>query len=196
MTLRARLEARLGPGIKPGAVLWDLDNTLIDRDSAAAAVFREASLSPERQAKLAELDDHGRGDRESLFQAWRSHTGQPLDQAGWARALCRHLQPDLQLISDLQELSLDYKMAIVTNGGGETQRAKIRAAGLDRVFSPELIFISGERGWSKPDPRLFQLACNRLNVAPSCAVMVGDQLETDGKGAEAAGLSFVLAGQL
>lgn len=46
----------------------------------------------------------------------------------------------------------------------------------------------------KPTPLLFELACQRLSVAPGEAVMIGDNPETDGEGAKRAGVHAILVG--
>lgn len=52
-------------------------------------------------------------------------------------------------------LRAGVRMALVTDGRSNTQRAKIRALGLDKYFAPDLIFISGERGHDKYEPNNF-----------------------------------------
>ena len=42
----------------------------------------------------------------------------------------------------------------------------------------------------KPEPAMFRLACDRLAIDPSDGVMIGDNPQTDGVGAEAIGLAF------
>ena len=43
----------------------------------------------------------------------------------------------------------------------------------------DLILISEEVGFSKPDRRIFELALNKLNVQPEETLFVGDDLEKD-----------------
>jgi len=78
------------------------------------------------------------------------------------------------------------KLAVVTNGEGEAQRAKLTAIGLAERFA--LVVASGEVGVAKPDAAIFALACERLGVEPSEAAHVGDRLDLDAHGAAAAGL--------
>ncbi|MBA9056440.1 HAD-IA family hydrolase [Streptomyces murinus] len=40
---------------------------------------------------------------------------------------------------------------------------------------PCAYFLSFEHGVKKPDPRIFQMACDKLGVAPDDALMVGDE---------------------
>ncbi|WP_348771702.1 HAD-IA family hydrolase [Streptomyces sp. S816] len=41
---------------------------------------------------------------------------------------------------------------------------------------PCAYFLSFEHGVKKPDPWIFQMACDKLGVAPDDALMVGDEL--------------------
>jgi putative hydrolase of the HAD superfamily len=51
---------------------------------------------------------------------------------------------------------------------------------------------SAEVGLHKPDPRIFELACARLGVAPSEAAHVGDHHYADLLGARAIGMNAIL----
>ncbi len=156
------------------AVLFDLDNTLIDRDGAFRALVRDDSA-------LLALDAGGHGDRAALLAALG------LTQEELGRELASRLRPDPELLAALAELGSRVPIGIVTNGGSQTQRAKLAASGLGSVVRQ--VWISGEVGLAKPDPRLFELACNELGVAPGRTLFVGDH-ETDRAGAAAAGLVF------
>jgi len=56
----------------------------------------------------------------------------------------------------------------------------------------DTVTISTEVGLEKPDPKIVELACSNLGVAPSQAVMIGDSLELDHPAALAAGCSSIL----
>jgi putative hydrolase of the HAD superfamily len=66
----------------------------------------------------------------------------------------------------------------------------ISGVGLGELVST--IVCSAEVGLHKPDPRIFELACKRLAVAPAEAAHVGDHYYSDIIGAEVAGLRPVL----
>ena len=51
---------------------------------------------------------------------------------------------------------------------------------------------SGETGYEKPDPRIFEAALRKARVIASEAVFIGDQLESDIYGAENAGMRPIL----
>jgi putative hydrolase of the HAD superfamily len=86
----------------------------------------------------------------------------------------------------LERLAGRYPLVLVTNGIGSMQREKIEALRLDRWF-PHLL-ISGEVGSWKPDPKIFQRALELAGCEPREALMVGDNLERDVKGAAALGI--------
>jgi putative hydrolase of the HAD superfamily len=54
------------------------------------------------------------------------------------------------------------------------------------------IVVSAEAGSTKPEPRIYELALERLRCAPEEAIFVGDSLETDVAGAHAAGVRAIL----
>ncbi len=56
----------------------------------------------------------------------------------------------------------------------------------------DFAITSGEIGFEKPDPRIFEAALARANVTADQAALVGDQLESDIYGAEAVGMRPIL----
>jgi putative hydrolase of the HAD superfamily len=81
------------------------------------------------------------------------------------------------------------RVGIITNGDLDFQLAKIERMGLaPRV---EHVIASGELGFAKPDPRIFEHACAVFGVPPTSAAYVGDRLHTDAIGAANAGLAGV-----
>lgn len=65
-------------------------------------------------------------------------------------------------------------------------------AGLGLTDVVETVVSSADVGLRKPDPRIFELACERLGVEAARCAHVGDHLYADVLGARAAGLSPVL----
>lgn len=171
------------------AVLFDLDNTLLDRDEAFATCVRETFPSLEQRAHLRRLDLGGRGCRETFFAAWRDFSGEPMDQDIFSRRLASRLAPNPRLLAALRGFAV--RLALVSNGGSVSQRRKLRATALDTVFPAEHIWISGERGADKPDPAMLLLACRALRVRPGQCLMVGDREDEDGTAACAAGMAFL-----
>lgn len=77
-------------------------------------------------------------------------------------------------------------VAVVSNIGWDLRPVFVRH-GLDEYVDAYL--LSFELGAQKPDPRIFEAACERLAVDPAEALMVGDDLPADG-GATALGCAF------
>lgn len=81
------------------------------------------------------------------------------------------------------------KLALITNGDAESQRAKVEKLGLIAYFP--VCLIEGEIGFGKPDPRIFQLAMNKMHAHAEETWMLGDRLEFDIIGAQNAGIMGV-----
>jgi len=81
-------------------------------------------------------------------------------------------QPTLDLL-----LSRGYRLGLLTNGDGETQRYKIKRFDLAKYF--KTILIEGEIGFGKPDVRMYRLALSALGLTPEQTYMVGDNLSWD-----------------
>lgn len=92
-------------------------------------------------------------------------------------------------IEVLEALSKKYILAIITNGSGIQQRKKIRKLNIEHYFKE--IIVSDEIGISKPNKKIYELACNKLNEKPEECLMCGDQLNTDVYGALNAGMNAV-----
>jgi HAD superfamily hydrolase (TIGR01509 family) len=81
------------------------------------------------------------------------------------------------------------KLAVVSNSEG-TVEAMLNAVGLGRHM--ETVIDSWVVGVAKPDPGIFRIALDRLNVDARDAIMVGDTPSADIVGAQAAGIAAVL----
>jgi putative hydrolase of the HAD superfamily len=90
----------------------------------------------------------------------------------------------------LMELSQEYKLALLSNSWLEAPRQALRDHGYGRWF--DVMICSFDIGIPKPDPKIFQFTLDMLGVRASEAVMVGDSIEADIKGALEAGLGAVL----
>jgi putative hydrolase of the HAD superfamily len=88
--------------------------------------------------------------------------------------------------------SAGYRLAIVSNAEGQVE-ADARRFGLAPYF--DVIIDSHIVGVAKPDPRIFQIALERLSVGPDEARFAGDIYSIDVKGARAAGIEARLIDQ-
>ncbi len=85
------------------------------------------------------------------------------------------VQPHQELVNVLKKLSENHKIGILTNGVGEVQRKKIEKLGIEEHVDE--IIISNPEGVRKPDPKIFQLAKERLNAENY--IYIGDTYEED-----------------
>jgi putative hydrolase of the HAD superfamily len=70
---------------------------------------------------------------------------------------------------------LGVRLALITNGAAEPQRAKVIRFALTERF--DHVQIEGEHGFGKPEERAYTHAMEALSVAPHQTWMVGDNLE-------------------
>lgn len=182
--------------------LFDLDNTLIDRQLAfsvwAAEFADERELGDEAARWLISADRRGVRPRDQFFHEVREHFGlaEPADGL-WAAFRAR--MPDLvrcepQVLDGLSQLRTSgWRVGIVSNGMADNQLMKIERSGLgERV---DACCVSGEVGIRKPDVRIFQLAAERCgrDLAEG-GWMIGDHPEHDIAGGRAAGLRTMWVG--
>ena len=71
--------------------------------------------------------------------------------------------------------ALGVKLALVTNGAADTQRAKVERFALSHRF--DHIQIEGEHGFGKPEERAYLHAMDALGVTAPETWMIGDNLE-------------------
>ena len=114
-----------------------------------------------------------------------------------AEAMTKRYLSDVVLLpgaAEVLELTRHLPRALVTNGPSDMQRAAVRQVGLENAF--QAIVVSGDENVSvrKPNPRIFELACERLGTEPENTLMVGDNLEADIRGALAYGMQAVWLG--
>ena len=131
-----------------------------------------------REAYLHVLRDTGLPDHQA-----RSLYNRVVDPGSWTP------YPDtVEVLRSLREHKL--KTAVVSNIAFDIRPA-FQTAG---AHADEFV-LSFEVGAVKPDPRIFQVALDRLGVAAEEAIMVGDSEENDGA-ARALGCDFVLVDPL
>lgn len=85
----------------------------------------------------------------------------------------------------LELLNKTYQLHIITNGFKEVQHVKMSNSGLKPYFSN--VLISEELGFNKPDIKIFKHAEQLCNTSSKHCLMIGDNFETDIKGAKNAG---------
>lgn len=180
-------------------LLVDLDGTLIDRNRAfrAAAVrFLAGCGIADDPAWLLEQDGDGYTPRAELAAALQARYPQlpgPAVAAFLDRGAADDVELDRPVRDGLAALRAEgWRLAVVTNGGVEQQRAKLTRTGLDRLTDVQV--ISEAVGLRKPDPAIFALAAELSGRSAAAAWVVGDSAGNDIAGAVAAGCRSVWVG--
>ncbi len=188
-------------------VLFDLDNTLSDFESAqrialpgllaehgvadgAALIptFKELASPLWAQLEAGELTLETLNDER--FRRLVEHTGLDLDPAVVAPQYLAWLGRSGELwpgaLPLLDRLLGTVDMGLVTNGYSEVQRPRLDKFDLNRYFSS--VTVSSEIGHAKPSNAFFDVAlAAHGNPDPSTVLVVGDSLSSDIAGGAAAG---------
>ena len=97
----------------------------------------------------------------------------PLALAELARGISRRrLRVAPHAIEMIEALRGRFRLAIVTDAQSAWARAELHKVGLLHYF--DIIVVSGDHGYRKPDSRLFQMALDRIGV-PAAQAMVRRQ---------------------
>ena len=83
-----------------------------------------------------------------------------------------------------------YPMAVVSDAQKVFCLEEGEMLGIDEYF--DHIVLSTQYGFTKPDRRLFDIACSLLGLPPEQVVYIGDHPEKDVHGAKQTGMSVVL----
>lgn len=208
-------EAEPSPGKQEVGVLFDIDDTLVDLETAMGRTLHHlgaetlAHLSEAEWAEYKKLytrDPHGYYDQylagRMSFAEQRIHRArhaqaafvvEPLEGEAalrWNRAyeaiLPLHFKPYDDVYPVLDVLDSEgIPYGAVSNNVHDYQRAKLDKAGLQRVAA--LVGIDAV-GVAKPDPAIFLEGARRLGTEPARTIYVGDNLAVDAEGARNAGL--------
>jgi epoxide hydrolase-like predicted phosphatase len=95
---------------------------------------------------------------------------------------------DVDLVALIQSLRPRYQTAILSNAWSDAREMFTQLFDLDQAF--DLLIISAEEGITKPDPRIYRIAAERLGVQPHEAVFVDDFIENV-EGARAVGMPAI-----
>jgi HAD superfamily hydrolase (TIGR01549 family) len=179
-----------------GLVLFDLDNTLANREAAFRRWAEHFAVEHGLEASSVEFlcagDDHGLVPRDELFASLRARYGVTASVeelvTRYRADYPRHFEPDPDVRAALNALrAAGWKIGIVTNGP-TSQNAKVASLGLGDLVDG--VCVSADVGVDKPDRRIFDLTAARCGARLE-GWMVGDSVDTDIVGGRAAGLRTV-----
>lgn len=173
-----------------GVLVFDLDDTLyLERDFAFSG-FRAAGDWYAGRSGLQGLAERcealfNEGRRTKIFDEALCALGVAADEAlvGELVAVYRGHKPTITLAPDAERFfrgrHLGRWLAMITDGPSATQRAKVKALGLDRMID-YIIYtdVWGAEFW-KPHPRAFAAIEAWAEVPPSRIVYVADNPRKD-----------------
>lgn len=190
------------------AFLFDLDQTLIDRTPSLRA-FLPRQLRRHRPdatadevaaftARFLELDENGYGDKTQLYRALRREFALAPEVDALIEEFRRECYletfPYPDAVPTLTALrARGARLAIVTNGSAQSQRAKLGPSGLGARV--DAVLVSGELGVRKPDPAIFLRATAMLEAEPAACTFVGDNPVADIAGARGVGMRTAWIGR-
>ncbi len=178
------------------AVIWDIGGVIMRTEDPAPRAELAAELGVTREF-LNELVWGGE-------QGARAQIGEISPQEIWDYArselkLAPDEYPDLRerffggdvldtrLVDFIRSIQPSYKIGIISNAWSQIADSLVEW-GVDDAF--EIVVGSGDVGIMKPDPRIYQIALERLGVKPEEAVFVDDFVENV-HGAQALGMYSV-----
>lgn len=184
------------------ALIFDLDNTLIDRQRAFKEMlkrrFEELSFDEEIIEKMIDdvllWDDNGQVPRDIVFQRWADkYQIREIDPIKLANDWSKESGSIAFLYDDvrptLEILKKKYKIALLSNGNIASQRRKINTIKIDDLLDYSL--VSKEYEVDKPDPKIFHYVCKQLGLNCDECVYIGDNYKLDYLGALNAGLKAI-----
>ena len=196
-------------------MLFDLDHTLLDSDASERLAFEATARSvgieePHRHLVAYQALNRAlwkkveRGElspnevKTKRFEELVSMIDVDVDPVAMGEKYVNDLGAHGELypgaIDVLEAVVETSQLALITNGIGAVQRARIERLGIGGFFSA--IAISGELGMAKPDPAIFEHVFDMLGHTRDRsaggdrgAIIVGDSLSSDILGGHNAGIA-------
>ena len=181
------------------AIIFDLDNTLIDRQKAFKEMlerkfhilFDDEELIQKMINDILKWDNNGTVERIDVFKKWAEvyHitkiTPEQLDKE-WSNesGSVAFLFDDVR--DTLKELKKKYKIAVLTNGNASSQRRKLNTINIYDLLDYSL--VSSEYGVRKPDKKIFEYTAKQLDLKTEECSYVGDNYKIDILGSRNAGM--------
>ena len=186
------------------AVIFDLDQTLLDRTSSLSAFLQwqaDGMLRPDLEnssdfiTRFVELDSNGRvwKDKvyEHLIEDFRLHcwTTEELLSV-YMNCFCAFCVGRPGADQAVRNLSEHYALGLISNGKSPFQERNFRALGFSHLFGSTI--VSEAVGMRKPDPRIFELGCSELGISSRLKLFLSEIVPSaDIRGARDANLKTV-----
>lgn len=186
------------------AVIFDLDGTLLNRDSSVRSFIDQQYerlkpnllhiLKENYVHRFIELDNHGYVWKDKVYQQLIKEYSIMLSPEemleDYLQEFKNHCVPFEHLNSMLHNLKKQgLKLGMITNGYGQFQLDNIRALGIENDF--DVILISEWEGIKKPNAEIFNRALSKLEVSANESLYVGDHPINDVEAAKKVGMRAI-----
>lgn len=185
------------------AILFDLDNTLIDFlrmkikaiEAAVQALKKEGIKTTTKE--LTDFYFKNGIESNTAFTNFLKSKGKYTKKAvaaaveAYLQEKENFLEPYPEVIPTLTELKKGYRLGILTDAPEQKALYRLSRMGLTEFF--EIIVTFEDSGARKPSPLPFEKAIALLKLSPSEILFVGDSPSRDIKGAKETGMRTALA---
>lgn len=185
------------------AVIFDLDNTIIDRtgtfrkftESFLQSYFQHIESTQPLLERIIRLDQDGYKDKKQLFNElleelpWRVKPQHEELMNYYRTQYVKKAMLFHQAREILQYCTEKYRTGLITNGRNVIQYGKIDQLEIRSYF--DVILVSEEAGCKKPDPRIFEMTLNQLQLPPDQCLYIGDHPANDIEGASKVGMKTI-----
>ena len=201
-------------GDKGICVFFDVDETLYDQSEVFCRIYHDmfGALSDVPAKEIFLRSSYYNELVFDKIQSGRMHPSEvipyrlqmamrdyniPVKEAEAGRFRDRYIEAEgeISLSAEMEgllcELADRCVTGVITNGVHDHQSRKIESLGLKRLIPEELVLISGDVGFRKPEAGIFREAERRCKGTASRMIYVGDNYENDVAGAMGAGWTAV-----
>ena len=171
----------------PG-VVFDVDDTLyLERDYVRSG-FKAVDLWCVEELNVPGVGERAwhlfeQGVRSTTITDAAIHAGIVLDRGLSERLvqIYREHAPDISMLTDaiafISQIKDRARIAVITDGPAESQRAKCKALGLFDIADP--VVLTAEYGLSKPDPAVFRIVEKQWSVRTEQLSYIADNPSKD-----------------
>lgn len=197
--------------LKYEIVYFDLDHTLLDFDRGEREALLESIENFGRTPSIDEIGlyntinkkwwgylQEGKFDKDTIvvgrFEEYLNEISLAVPPEEVAMMYLEKLSSRAYFLHGAEELlenlkKLGQRMAGISNGVQEVQRRRSAIVGMERFL--DFVVTSEEVGAPKPDPKIFYDAASRSKVPIENSIYIGDNLDSDYKGAMNSGMKFI-----
>lgn len=115
----------------------------------------------------------GEIDEKELISIFLQQKNIDLDVKGYIEVFKKGIEPIEGMKSILESLSKNYQMATLINEGSEWANYKLNVSDFRKFFKKH--FISGDLKVEKPNPEIYEIVLEKLNIKPEECIFVDDQ---------------------